>query len=71
MNKQVPHFWFMTIETPGVGASRVGSYQGLRTPRRGQTRLELFNSIRAEIEERDPLTRGGVVVGFDIQPNEM
>ncbi|MGQ5576350.1 hypothetical protein [Streptomyces sp. ECR3.8] len=69
--KQVPHFWFMTIQTPNGAGYRLNSYQGVLTPAPGTTRLSLFNEIRAEIDERDPLAVGGVAIAFDVQPNEL
>jgi hypothetical protein len=69
--EQGSHFWLMVIEAPSAMGVRINSYQGTRTPGRGMTRLDLFNSVRAEVEERDPLSRGGVVTAFDVQPNKL
>ncbi|MEU6543848.1 hypothetical protein [Streptomyces sp. NPDC046859] len=72
MSKQGSHFWFMSIQGPnGAGGFYLNSYQGTRTPKRGATRLELFNSIRQEVSENDPLSQSGVVIAFDIQPNKL
>lgn len=71
MAKQVPHFWFMTIQTPNGAGFRINSYQGVLTPKPGTTRLDLFNELREEIERRDPLSRGGCVIAFDVQPNAL
>jgi hypothetical protein len=35
----------------------------------GATRLSLFNEVRAEIDQRDPLAIGGAVIALDVQPN--
>jgi hypothetical protein len=69
--EQGTHFWFMTIHTPNARGVYTGSYQGTRNPEPGQTRLDLFNSIRREIAELYPETRGGVALAFDIQPNQL
>lgn len=72
MSQQGSHFWFMTIQAPnGTGGIYMNSYQGTRTPHRGATRLELFNAIRQEIKQVDPLSESGVVIAFDIQPNKL
>lgn len=65
------HFWFMTIQTPNGAGVFVNSYQGTWTPKLGQTRLTVFNAIRAFIREKDPRTAAGVVVAFDLQRNEL
>lgn len=71
-SEQGSHFWFMTIQAPNsTGGFYMNSYQGTRTPKRGSTRLDLFNSIRQEIGENDPLGKNGVVIAFDIQPNKL
>ncbi|MFF2383743.1 hypothetical protein [Streptomyces sp. NPDC058108] len=71
MSKQVPHFWFMTIQTPNGGGYWIGSYRGVLTPESEATRLSLFNEIREEINQRDPLAVGGAVIAFDVQPNKL
>jgi hypothetical protein len=72
MAEQGTHFWFMSIQTSSAdGTTFLGSFQGTITPSRGRTRLDLFNQIRADINERELLTRGGAVVAFDIQPNKI
>ncbi|MET9190096.1 hypothetical protein ABZX63_33255 [Streptomyces tendae] len=71
MAKQVPHFWFMTIQTPNGAGYRINSYQGVLTPEPGTTRLSLFNEVREEIDRRDPLAIGGAVIAFDVQPNNL
>lgn len=66
---QGSHFWFMTIQTANATGYYVNSYQGAWTPAPGETRLDVFNAIRRFVEEQDPRSRGGVVTGFDLQPN--
>jgi hypothetical protein len=61
----------MTIQTPNGAGYRINSYQGVLTPRPGTTRLSLFNEVRAEIDQRDPLAIGGAVIAFDVQPNKL
>jgi hypothetical protein len=61
----------MTIQTPNAAGYQLNDYQGVLTPKPGTTRLSLFNDIRAEIEQADPLSAGGVVIAFDVQPNEL
>lgn len=68
---QGTHFWFMVIQTPRDGGLYVNSYQGTWTPEPGATRLDMFNIIRAFVNEKDPRSRGGAAVAFDIQPNEL
>jgi len=69
--EQGTHFWFMTIQTPNARGFYVNSYQGTWTPRPKATRLDTFNDIRSYIDEQDPRARGGIVAGFDIQPNQL
>lgn len=65
------HFWFMAIQTPNVHGYRLNDYQGALTPEPGTTRLSLFNEIREEVERKDPLSRGGIVIAFDVQSNQL
>ena len=68
MSKHGSHFWLMVVqERSGV----VGSYQGVVTPERGETRMDLFNKVRAEIERDRPANVGGAVTAFDVQPNKL
>ncbi|MFB7707903.1 hypothetical protein [Streptomyces sp. NPDC056105] len=69
--KQGTHFWFMVIQIPNWGGYCVTSYQGALTPKLGATRLDMFNEIRADIDEVDPQARGGAAIAFDIQLNEL
>lgn len=69
--EQGTHFWFMTIQTQNARGHWMGSYQGVLTPEPEETRLELFNSIRDDIFAGDPRARGGVVLAFDLQPNQV
>lgn len=72
MKKPEPtHFWFMTIQTPNGHGYRINDFQGTLTPQPGTTRLSLFNEIREEVQRRDPLSRGGAVISFDVQPNQI
>lgn len=70
-DNQGTHFWFMAIQTPNHTGYRLNDYQGVLTPLPGSTRLDLFNDIRREVERQDPLSRGGIVVAFDLQPNKI
>jgi hypothetical protein len=58
----------MVIQEPG---NSVGSYQGLTTPERGETRIDLFNRIRQEIKSDYPSSVRGAVIAFDVQPNKL
>ncbi|WP_432185462.1 hypothetical protein [Streptomyces tendae] len=71
MAKPQPLFWLMTIQTPNAHGYRINDFQGVLTPEPGTTRLSLFNEIREEITRRDPLSAGGAVIAFDVQPNEL
>ncbi|MEU7032720.1 hypothetical protein ABZ958_03415 [Streptomyces sp. NPDC046237] len=72
MEKQGTHFWFMTIQNSSAASgTTVGDYQGTISPPRGTTRFDLFNKLRAEIEQRYPQAVDGVVVAFDVQPNKL
>lgn len=70
-SEQGSHFWHMVIQTPNARGMHLGSYQGTRTPKRGQTRLDLFNDVLDEMYQKYPESRGGVVIAFDIQPNKI
>lgn len=69
--EQGTHFWFMTIQTPNASGYFVNSYQGTWTPRTGATRLDTFNDIRRYVDGEDLRARGGIVISFDIQPNQL
>lgn len=71
-DKQGSHFWLMVIQWPDktVG-NTVGSYQGVTTPERGETRLDLFNRVREQIRSDYPDSRVGAVIAFDVQPNHL
>ena len=71
MKKPAQVFWFMTIQKPNAHGYFLNSYQGTLTPAPGTTRLTLFNEIREEVDRQDPRTIGGVVIAFDVQPNEL
>ena len=71
MAKPQPLFWLMTIQTPNACGYRINDFQGVVTPAPGATRLSLFNEIRQEVARRDPLSAGGSVIAFDMQPNEL
>jgi hypothetical protein len=65
------YFWFATLQTPNARGFYLSSHQGIRDVQPGQTRMDLFNSIRDEIYRNTPQARGGAVIAFDIQPNEL
>ena len=71
MPKMKSYFWFMTMQTPNRSGYRINTFCGVLTPTPGTTRLSLFNEVKEEVERRDPLSRGGSVTAFDIQPNEL
>lgn len=68
---QGPLFWFMSIQTANGAAFYVIGYQGTWVPKPGATRLDLFHEIRQYVGDREPRSRDGVVVAFDIQPNKI
>jgi hypothetical protein len=70
-SEQGTHFWFMSIQTPNATGVYTNSYQGAWTPALRATRLDMFNEIQAFVENEDPRARGGMVVAFDIQPNQL
>jgi hypothetical protein len=65
------HFYFMVIQTPTGRGFHVSSNYGTFTPGPGATRFDLLNTIRAQIAEGAPITAGGNVTAFDIQPNRL
>lgn len=69
--EQGGHFWFMTIQTPNTIGYYMNCYQGTWTPQPGETRLDTFNAIRSYVDENDPRARGGIVIAFDLQPNQL
>lgn len=71
MSHQGTHFWFMSVQTANAGGYYLNSYQGTLTPGSKATRLDLFNDIRRLVEEKDPRSKGGIVLAFDIQPNQL
>ena len=71
MAKQGTHFWFMTIQCMEDGKPAITGCNGHWTPKSGQTRYDVFQEIRREVEAQQPQTRGGVVVGFDLQSNKL
>lgn len=70
--EQGTHFWTMAIQARSAteGLNITGAW-GTWTPKRGQTRYDVFNDIRGALSESQPETRGGVVIAFDIQPNKL
>lgn len=70
--KQGTHFWFMTIQTPRAdGRTHVGEYSGTITPKRGETRLDLYRWLRADVCAKYPDSQSGSVIAFDLQPNKL
>jgi hypothetical protein len=69
--QQGTHFWLMTIQKAVSGGIRYLDAQGTWTPGPAETRMDAFNSIRLDVEMRDPRIQGGVVLAFDIQPNQL
>jgi hypothetical protein len=68
---QGTHFWFMAIQTPNGSGYCLADYQGVCTPCPGATRLDVFNDLREGINRQHPQSRGGTVIAFDIQPNQI
>ncbi len=71
MAEQGTHFYFMSMQMSNARGFYTTDFQGVLTPKPGQTRLDLFNEIRADFEAREPRVRSGVVIAFDIQPNKL
>ena len=69
--EQGTHFWFMSVMAVNPRGPWMNDYQGTVTIAPDATRLELFNQIREEVAEKDPRSRGAVVLAFDIQPNQL
>lgn len=69
---QASHFWLMVIHTPRTdGRTHVGTYTGTITPKRGESRLDLFNYLRGYCYAKYPDSQDGSVTAFDIQPNKI
>lgn len=71
MPEQGTHFYFITLQQANARGIYTNTLSGYWTPAPGQTRLDVFNEIRAKFEARDAGVRGGVVLAFDIQPNQL
>lgn len=69
--EQGTHFYFMVIQTPVEGGFQMSESCGTITPRKGATRRELYDFIRADVVRRSPVAAHGNVVAFDVQPNEL
>ena len=72
-HEQGTHFWLITIQAshPGGGVS-TRYFQGTVTPAPGETRMDVFNRLLQEVSEVEPAFRqNGVVLAFDLQPNQL
>lgn len=69
--KQGTHFWFMTVFKPIPGGGDVRDFRGTASPKPGATRFDLFDEVRAKVNELDPSKVGGTVIAFDVQPNTL
>lgn len=70
-DQQGTHFFFITMQQVNALGPYTNTFSGAFTPKPDETRLSLYNAIRAEFEASDPKVRGGVVLAFDIQPNKL
>jgi hypothetical protein len=61
----------MTVFKASPGGFDVRDFRGTVTPKPGASRFDLFDLIRARVNEMDPSKEGGTVVAFDIQPNQI
>lgn len=66
--KQGTHFYTITVEMPGYA---MRSMDGTYTPAPGETRLDIYRSLRAVIAERDEEMRHANLVFFSIEPNRL
>lgn len=71
-DEQGTHFWTMTVQAPNAtGRTNITFGWGTWTPKKGQTRYDVFPEIRAALAEQYPHAADGVVLAFDIQPNKL
>jgi hypothetical protein len=69
--EQGTHFFYITMHQVNALGPYTNSFSGAFTPKPGETRLDLYNAIRADFEASDSKVRGGIVLAFDIQPNQL
>ena len=65
--EQGTHFWHMTLQRGNHQADHYGTF----TPKPTETRLDVFNWLYSHVTEKDPSVQDGVVLAFDIQPNQL
>lgn len=65
---QGSHFYVLTVEKQGLASATCsGSY----TPPAGATRLDVFNTVYAELTSSAPTLQRANVVFFSLEPNQV
>lgn len=67
--EQGSHFWLMVVEDRRGRDHYAGS--GTTTPPAGATRRDMRDLLLADLEAEYPQARGGILIAFDIQPNQL
>lgn len=69
--KQGTHFWYLTLQVPvSRGLSHFTSW-GTITPKRGQTRADVFAELFNRVIEERPEFAEANVIAFDLQRNKL
>lgn len=65
---QGSHHWIMTLELPGRAMNTVSNTW---TPGQGDTRQDVFETIRSAIVQQSPEMARANVVFFSLEPNQL
>ncbi|MCP2314043.1 hypothetical protein [Kitasatospora paracochleata] len=69
--EQGTHFYVLTLQKPTQNGMATGTTSGTHTPPAHWTVQDFLAAARADLEHSQPELRGGVVVHFDVRPNQL
>lgn len=69
--EQGTHFYVLTLQKPAGHGMALATTSGTHTPPTNWSTYDFYLAVRADLERNQPELRGGVVVHFDIRPNQL
>ncbi|MCC9312082.1 hypothetical protein LN042_34345 [Kitasatospora sp. RB6PN24] len=69
--EQGTHFYVLTLQKPAGHGMAIATTSGTHTPPAGWTTHDFYLAARDDLERSQPELRGGVVVFFDVRPNQL
>ena len=69
--QQGTHFYVLTRQKPVNGGVAMATWYGAITPNPGSTRLDIYQWLLADTDQKSPHMAGANTVHFSLEPNQL